>query len=169
VAWKTLHAFAGHRKSASPNSTATHGKPRNHTELPETGTCGGCRRRPRSPGAPQQPGLLSRNRNLRHNRVRSAADVAKHSTPRPLPGPAFPGIRAGRRRRDPTHRQAEKNVLKIQHQSSTPPLLRSRPRPAGAPGIRTRPAAEQQLRSRRRNSSGSRHRRPQQSAHPERR
>lgn len=38
VAWKTLHAFADHRKSASGNSTACRGKPRIHADPPTPGS-----------------------------------------------------------------------------------------------------------------------------------
>lgn len=54
VAWKTLHAFADHRKSASVDSTSCRGKPRNHADPRTPGPRGAGPGRPRTERARQQ-------------------------------------------------------------------------------------------------------------------
>ena len=186
MAWKTLHAFADHRKSASGDSAGCRGKPRIHADLPAPGSAATA-----PAGRAPNPGTAANQVRFPENGpggkdARSAAAVAKHSVRPQLPCPHPSGIRADRPPPGRHRRLAAKSVLKIQHQP-TPPLHGSRPhaagrtttclpernqeapaicgirtrapaRPAaGAPGSRPAPAPAQQLQP---GGSRSRHGRP---------
>jgi hypothetical protein len=130
VAWKTLHAFADHCKSASGNSTACRGKPRIHADPPTPGSAA-----PAPAGRAPNPGTAAnqvrfpRKRTRRQRRPQRRRCGQALST-RSSPARIRPGSARTARRPDATGTLAAKSVLKIQHQP-TPPLHGSRPHTAG--------------------------------------
>jgi hypothetical protein len=134
VAWKTLHAFAGHCKSASGDSTACRGKPRIHADLPTPGSAATAPAGRAPNGHGSKPGSSSRKRNRRQRPVRSAADVAKHSIRPRLPCPHPSAIRADRPPPERNRHLAGKVCLKSNTNQPTPPAAQQpAPRPAGPP------------------------------------
>ena len=139
VAWKTLHAFADHCKSASGNSTACRGKPRNHADPPTPGSTA-----PAPAGhAPNGPGSKTRfdiPKTEPAAKTLSAAPPVWPSTQYARGSPARIRPESARiftrtaRRQDATGTPPRKNVLKIQHRPRQLPAARQpAPRPAGPP------------------------------------
>lgn len=186
MAWKTLHAFADHCKSASGNSTACRGKPRIHADPPTPGSAAPAPGRPRTePGHRSKPGSFSRKRTRRQRRPQRRRCGQALSTPAaPLPASVRDprGPPAARTPPAPSRRKVCLKSNTSQHRRCTAAgptagrtttclpernqeapatcsiRTRAPARPAaGAPGSRPAPAPAQQLQP---GGSRSRHGRP---------
>lgn len=161
MAWKTLHAFADHCKSASGNSTACRGKPRIHADPPTPGSAAPAPGRPRTePGHRSKPGSFSRKRTRRQRRPQRRRCGQALSTPAaPLPASVRDprGPPAARTPPAPSRRKVCLKSNTSQHRRCTaagptrpaepPPACRSgtrkrRPPAASGPGRRHGPRQE---------------------------